>query len=154
MGVMTNEARRAAVEALIRLADCPDFRDRVDAGRALACFVETPRTREPLQRLLLDAGDTAVTLATAQALLQRGDPAGLAAVASAMAFADPNHADWLDAAVHDVFGVRATAREAAVHLCDTMAESPDESLRRGAHRLRDILREIWPVSGRWGEEQT
>ncbi len=52
MGSMTNEAKRAVVEALIRLADCADYRDRVDAGRALASFVETPRAGEPLQRLL------------------------------------------------------------------------------------------------------
>jgi hypothetical protein len=151
---MTNEARRAVVEALTRLADGPDYRDRVDAGRALASFVETPLAREPLRRLLLDAGDTAVTLATAQALLRREDPAGLAAVASALAVADPNHADWLHTAVHDVFGVYATQRDAAVHACGAMAESPDESLRRGAARLRDILREITPVLWPVGEDHT
>jgi hypothetical protein len=154
MTSMTNEAKRAVVEALIRLADCADYRDRVDAGRALASFVETPSAREPLQRLLLDAGDTAVTLATAQALLRREDSAGLAAVASAMAVADPNHEDWLCTAVHDVFDVYATQRDAAVHVCDAMAESPDETLRRGADRLRDILREITPVLWPVGEEHT
>jgi hypothetical protein len=46
------------------------------------------RARGPLLDLVLDAGDTFVTRATAMALLQRHDSAGLAVVASALATAD------------------------------------------------------------------
>ncbi|UMP07230.1 hypothetical protein [Amycolatopsis sp. EV170708-02-1] len=88
---MSNQARRAVVAALIKLAGSPGYRDRADAGRSLANFAEMPEAREPLLELVLDAGDTFVTRATAEALLRRQDSAGLAVVASALAAATPDH---------------------------------------------------------------
>jgi hypothetical protein len=75
---MSNETRLAAVAALIRLAGSVDHRDRTDAGRGLASFAEMSEARAPLLGLVLDAGDTFVTRATAEALLRRQDSAGLA----------------------------------------------------------------------------
>ena len=142
---MSSEARRAAVSALIALAGSADFRDRADAGRGLAGFAETARARRTLSDLVLDAGDTFVTLETARALLRRQDRIGLAAVASALATADPGRADWIDRAVLDVFGVFGRDRDAAVRECELLTPDPDERVRRGAGRLIGMLTEIDPV---------
>lgn len=95
---------------------------------------------------MLDAGDTFVTRATAEALLRRQDTAGLAVVAWALAEADPNHADWIGTAVIDVFGVFATDRDDAVRVCEALARDHDEErVRRGAARLIATLVRINPV---------
>lgn len=74
------------VTALVGLAGSCDYRDRADAGRCLASFAQAAGT---LLELVLDAGDTFVTRATAEGLLRRQDKVGLAMVASALAAADP-----------------------------------------------------------------
>lgn len=144
---MSNEARRAAVAALVRLAESSDYRNRADAGRSLASFAEMPEAREPLLALVLDARDTFVTRATATALLQRHDSAGLAAVAVALATADPNTAtaDWIYSAVCDVFTVYARDRDAAARECEALAQDPDEQVRCGAVQLTAMLAEINPI---------
>lgn len=142
---MSNEARRAVAAALIRLAGSSDYRDRADAGRSLASFAEMPEARGPLLGLVLDAGDTFVTRATAQALLRRQDSAGLAVVASALAAADPNHADWIHAAVLDVFGVFSSDRDAAMRECEALARDADDRARRGAGQLTAMLAAINPI---------
>src|SRR5690349_16364572 len=86
---MSDEARRAAVAALIELAGSANYRDRADAGRSLASFAEVPEAGRTLLGLVLDAGDTFVTRVTAEALLRRQDTVGLAVVAAALAEADP-----------------------------------------------------------------
>ncbi|MEH1099559.1 hypothetical protein [Micromonospora sp. CPCC 205561] len=131
--------------ALVELAGSPDFNDRADAGRALASFVEVPDARRTLRDLVLDAGDTFVTRVTAEALLRRQDTAGLAVVASALAAADPNHADWIHTAVLDVFMVFGSERDAAVRECAALTRSPDGHVRDGATRLLGTLVEIEPV---------
>ncbi|TDB74833.1 hypothetical protein [Micromonospora sp. KC721] len=72
-----------------------------------------PEAQQPLQQLLLDAADTFVTRATAEALLRREDATGLPAVASALTNVDDNHADWIHTAVRDVFTIYAYKRDAA-----------------------------------------
>ncbi|MEW2507309.1 hypothetical protein AB0878_43310 [Amycolatopsis sp. NPDC047767] len=142
---MDNEARREAVAALIRLAGSPDYRDRADAGRSLAAFAEIPEASGPLLGLVLDAGDTFVTLATAEALLRRQDSAGLAVVATALAAADPDRADWIHTAVLDVFGVFSHDRDAAVRECEALARNPDDQMRCGADQLTVMLVGINPI---------
>jgi hypothetical protein len=142
---MSNEARRAAVAAMIGLAGSPDYRDRADAGRSLASFAEMPEARRRLLDLVLDIGDTFVTRATTKALLRRQDALGLATVASALAVADPNHTDWIHAAVLDVFGIFSRDRDAAVRECEVLARDPDEQVRRGAGELVAMLAEINPI---------
>ncbi|MEU8415792.1 hypothetical protein AB0C24_23650 [Amycolatopsis japonica] len=142
---MSNEARRAVVAALITLAGSPDYRDRADAGRGLANFAEMPEAGEPLLELVLDAGDTSVTRATAEALLRRQDSAGLAVVASALATAGPNHTDWIHTAVLDVFGVIASDRDAAVQECETLGRDANARTRRGAGHLATALAAINPI---------
>jgi hypothetical protein len=142
---MSDEARRAAVATLIGLAGSPNYRDRADAGRSLASFAEVPEAGKALLDLVLDAGDTFVTRETATALLRRQDTAGLAMVASALAAADPNHADWIHTAVLDVFMVFAADRDAALRECEALARGADEQVRRGGRRLIGMLEEIDPI---------
>jgi hypothetical protein len=142
---MSVEARRAVVAALIALAESPDYRDRADAGRSLAGFAEMPEARSPLLNLILDPDDTLVTRATAEASLRRQDSAGLATVASALAAADPDHADWIFTAVRDVFGVFSRDRDAAMQECEALTRDPDERTRSGASRLAAMLAEVDPI---------
>jgi hypothetical protein len=138
---MSNETRLAAVAALIRLAGSVDHRDRADAGRGLASFAEMSEARAPLLGLVHDAGDTFVTRATAEALLRRQDSAGLAVIAAA----DPNHADWIDTAVLDVFGGFSRDRDAAVRECEALARDSDEQTRCGVDQLTAMLVGINPI---------
>lgn len=142
---MTDEARPAVVAALIRLAGSPDYRDRADAGRCLASFAEIPQARVPLVELVLDAADTFVTRATAEALLRRQDCAGFAVVATALAVADTDHAGWIHTAVLDVFSVFSADRDAAMRECEVLTRAPDEQTRRGAGRLTAMLAAINPM---------
>lgn len=95
--------------------------------------------------LVLDAEDTFVTRVTAVALLRRQDADGLTVVASALAAAGPNHADWIYTAVRDVFMVFGRDRDAAVRGCETLIHDPDGRVRDGVAQLIDMLGEIDPV---------
>jgi hypothetical protein len=142
---MSVEARRAAVTALITLAESPDYRDRADAGRSLASFAEMPEARGPLRNLILDAHDTFVTRATAAATLRRQNSAGIATVAAALAAADPNHTDWIFTAVLDVYRAFSRDRDAAMRECEALTRDTDEQTRSGASRLAAMLTEIDPI---------
>ncbi|BEL07020.1 hypothetical protein Q0Z83_052110 [Actinoplanes sichuanensis] len=142
---MSNPARRAVTIALIELATSRDVSDRADAGRSLAGFVADPDARAALVDLLLDAADTFVTRVTAEALLRRQDTAGLAVVATALAGADSNHADWIQTAVLDVFGVFGDERDAVLLLCEALPLDPDDRVRAGAPQLIAMLTDIDPM---------
>ena len=148
---MDQEARRAVVAALVRLAGSSDYQDRADAGVAMAGFAEMPEAIQPLSQFLLDAADTFVTWATAEALLRRKDLTGLTLVARALADADDNHAGWIVAAVRDVFMIYASERAAAVRACDVLINDPDPRHRRGAVQLRGTLVAIDPILHPAGE---
>ncbi|GAB3277637.1 hypothetical protein [Kineosporia babensis] len=140
---MGRQYREQAAQALILLAARGDYRDRADAGAALARFAALPQTWEPLLALVLDAEDTAVTLEVAEALLRRRDVCGLRLVARALAQADEGRSNWIHTAVIEVFGVSAAERDAAVLICEQLAE--EDAARVGAGRLRDLLSAITPV---------
>lgn len=145
---MDDDMRAAAVLALASLGRGSDYRDRADAGRALASFADRREAAAMLRELLLDADDTFVTRATAEALLRRKDRAGLAAVASALAAADADHADWMCTAADDVFGVFTGDRDEAVLICEALvrdAGGADEGLALGARQLLDVLGGMDPV---------
>lgn len=149
---MSDDLRRSAVAALVALADAGSYRDRADAGRALASFAERPDARGPLLRLLLDAEDTLVTLETATALLRRHDRAGLDLVARAMAGADPDQTEWLGTAVREVLGIYATERDAALRECAELAREAGTAEADGPARLVAALADLdpvlWPAGGR------
>ncbi|MFF3013199.1 hypothetical protein [Streptomyces sp. NPDC057939] len=136
---MNSELRHAAVAALVELGRSHDHIDRADAGQGLAALAEMPGASEPLRSLVLDHADTFVTRVTAGALLRRGDPAALRVVASALAVADSNHADWIHTAIDDVYGIRSDDRDEAARLCAEMVRDPDGRVAEGARQLLAAL---------------
>lgn len=140
-----SDLRRAVVVTLGELGRSDDWRDRADAGHSLAGFAEMPEAVELLQGLLLDRGDTFVTRRTAESLLRRKDRVGLTAVASALAVADDNHADYIHTAIVDAFGIFSGDLDEALRICDEMSGEVDDRVARGARRLHESLAEIDPV---------
>lgn len=144
---MSELARDAAVAALLDLSRSADYRDRADAGRCLAWFAERPEAGARLHELVVDAEDTFVTAVTTEALLRRGDEAGLAAVAVGLAYAAEDHERWIETAAREVFGVFARERDAAVGVCEMLERDAgrDADVRAGAARLATVLRAFEPT---------
>jgi hypothetical protein len=142
---VTQDWRRPVVTALIKLAASDDYRDRADAGRALASFAEAAESQECLLRLVLDVNDTFVTLATAEALLRRQDTAGFTIVAEALVSADFQHRTYIHDAITAVFMVFAAERDRAMKACDALSLDASAQVRQGAAELREILGQISPV---------
>jgi hypothetical protein len=140
-----DSTRQAVTEHLIVLAHSPDYRERADAGRGLAVFADTPQARDTLVTLILDAGDTYVTRATTEAVLRRRDTVGCGIVARALAVGDDNHADWIQIAIVDVFGIHENDRDAAIRECQTLLKNKDETVRTGVQLLMAALTAITPV---------
>lgn len=142
---MDSDLRRASVVTLGKLGRSDDWRDRADAGHGLAQFAEMPEAVDPLLGLVLDPGDTFVTQRTTEGLLRRRDRVGLTIVASALAVANDNHADYIHTAIVDVFSIFSEDRDEALRLCEEMSGNTDDRVARGARRLRESLAEIDPV---------
>ncbi|MFE2059994.1 hypothetical protein [Streptomyces sp. NPDC059446] len=142
---MDSDLRCAAVVALGELGRSDDWRDRADARHSLAGFADMQEAVEPLLGLVLDPGDTFVTRRTAEGLLRRRDKAGLTNIASALAVANDNHADWIHTAVLDVFSIFSADLDEALRLCEELSGDADSRLAAGARRLHQSLAEIDPV---------
>jgi hypothetical protein len=140
---MGDGARDAAVAALLRLADSSDVQDRIDAGRCLAVFADRSEARPRMLSLVLDADNTAVTAETAEALLRRHDEIGVRIMAEALADADDDHLNWIDAAARWVFLFQAD-HDAAVRTCRALLDDPDVRLRPGGGLLLELLAGISP----------
>jgi hypothetical protein len=138
-------ARHAVVMSLITLARSADYRDRADAGRALATFVDVQQAREPLLALVLDPHDTFVTWVTADALLRRQDNVGYAVISRALAVADDNTSEWIYTAIGDAFVVYGRERDAAVRECRTLLDDADGDVRTGSRLLMTALNTLAPV---------
>lgn len=104
-----------------------------------------PEAVEPLLRLVLDPGDTFVTRQTTQGLLRRKDRVRLTIVASAVAVASDNHADYIHAAIVDVFSIFSSDLDEALRLCEELSGNTDDHVALGARRLHESLAEINPV---------
>lgn len=89
---------------LVTLAQSHDYRDRVVAATGMARLAHLPAATTWLQKLLLDAEDTAVTEAAARALIARGDEHGIRALVAALTEADDNQVDWIESGVGDALG--------------------------------------------------
>ncbi|MFJ9737496.1 hypothetical protein [Streptomyces sp. NPDC101166] len=89
------------LNAALARATSPSWPQRARAGRDLAAFVDVPEVAEAVLGLLLDAEDTAVTRQTAETLARVGTAAAMRLIASAVAEADDNQADWIRTGVHD-----------------------------------------------------
>ncbi|SFR10580.1 hypothetical protein SAMN04488564_103428 [Lentzea waywayandensis] len=134
---MDDDARQAAVTALVRLAGSPHYQDRADAGRSLASFADVPLARQTLLELVLDTADTFVIQETTEALLRRGSAEGLAIVCVGAATAEGEDADHLYGALYSTLGVFERDRDAAVATCHDLMNDPaqDHQTRDGAAAL-------------------
>jgi hypothetical protein len=93
---MTSDRTTGAVAAALHDAESESYEQRAAAGRQLAQWAEREEVAPVLERLLLDAHDTAVTQETAEALLQRRDLLGLRFVLAALSRAQElSTVDWL-----------------------------------------------------------
>ncbi len=144
---MEEDTRLVVVDALARLAYSDDPRDRAVAGRCLAGFAESPEARAVLANLVLDARDSNVSMATAEALLRRKDRLGLALVAAAWAVADSDCAEELGVAVQRVFILFADDRDTALRQCQELAADPAQpgAVRAGTDELITELVSIDPL---------
>lgn len=137
------------VEGLLSLARSDVWSDRADAGRELAGFVGPDRVDEVVRSLLLDSRDTAVTEATAEALLLRADAAALRLFAFAWAVADDRNGDHLHGALSgrlfalscgssaDRDRFRAVLRELLIDADVVVRDSAQDLLTRFGQALPD-----------------
>jgi hypothetical protein len=142
---MDVEFRAAVTSSLIRLASSSDYRDRADAGLGLSRFLDQSAAVDVIVSLVLDRGDTWVTLQVARALLGREDSAGLSTLAMATSSADENHMDYIAHAVHEILGIYSRVLDQAATTCAELAVVDDQRVRRGAAVLATIIGGINPV---------
>ena len=124
--------------AALRDSESESWSRRAAAGRQLAAWAEREEVGPILERLLLDAHDTAVTQETAQALLERRDLVGLRAVLAALSRAE----EWwtADQLYGEVFGYRSwmVADDRTDEFVDQLvglADDQDKGVRDEALRL-------------------
>jgi hypothetical protein len=77
------------------------WEERIELGRRLVPAFSDPKVAEQLIALLLDPENTAVTLHTALALLERRRPEAVRLVVVASSQADDNTNDWIAGAFDD-----------------------------------------------------
>lgn len=136
-----NQGRNEDIEALRRLAMSADYRDRRTAAVGLANSAEAPAGSLLLRELVLDAEDTAVTLAASTALMTRSDRAGVSILATALTTADDQQADWIEAGIAEALRDSEESRHKAMALVgEVLEEAPDGAARGGLQRLLSLLR--------------
>ncbi len=125
---------------IVALARSRNWDERAKAGRALALYAGDGEADMLLHRLLLDEENTAVTLDTAEALLQQRSAQCLALVASAVVSADEQSRNWLETAVHSECMQDWGELFAARRLCEQLARGHDDpQVRAGAAQLLRLL---------------
>ncbi|MFI6530703.1 hypothetical protein [Streptomyces uncialis] len=125
----------SGLEAALAEASSPSWPRRARAGRDLASFADVPEAAEVLVRLLLDAGDTAVTRQTAEALARAGSVAAVRLIALAVAEADGSQADWLQTGVQDALMGPDGVPDVVAAACRKLARDHEEAVRRGAAEI-------------------
>ncbi|MEK0099696.1 hypothetical protein ACFC18_54945 [Streptomyces sp. NPDC056121] len=85
-------------------------------------------------RLLLDAGDTAVTRQTSEALARVGTVASVRLLALAIAGADDSQADWMETGVQDALVETDGAPDLAT-VCGHLGRDSEAAVRRGAAEI-------------------
>ncbi|MFI7600971.1 hypothetical protein [Actinoplanes sp. NPDC049681] len=134
--------------ATIAAASSPDWTARARAGQELALHADRRDGADLLLALLLDALDTAVTDATARAVLEHGDVDGLRLFARAVAAGDDEHLDHLHAAVTG--HVHTAARPATFsRSVAALVRDPDPAVRAGAEELAKWINPLTPPPEQW-----
>ena len=125
-----------ALSAALRDADSPLWSVRADAGRRLAAWAERGEVVPVLQRLLLDADNTAVTQETARTLLERQDLPGLRAVVTALSRAQETWTiDQLAGELDfDPRWVTPTGTKQLIGQLEALATDEDPGIREEARR--------------------
>ena len=113
------------------LADSSDWQARANAGDQLAAFAGDPAVDELLGRLLLDPDNTAVTVATAEALLARRDLVGLRVFTLAYGRADDDNGNDLN---DSMYSVRQSTedQDGLIGRLRLVALDEDQDVRTGA----------------------
>ena len=131
----------------MRDASSASWSVRKEAGRRLAVRAEAPGVAEILQQLLLDDQDTAVTQATADALLGRRDRYGLRLIlvaffcASVPSFPESSTVDQLYSAImSDSRWMTEVGREQLSSQLGELLLDSEESVRREAQKLLELSR--------------
>lgn len=127
----------------VRLVRSQVWSDQVEAGRCLSVVVGQEPVDVAVRALLLDRDNTAVTDATAEALLRRGDAPALRLLAAAWHVAEPETSDHIYAALGSILfelscaepGDRLRFRAVVEGL---LVES-DPDVRAGARDLLDAV---------------
>lgn len=123
------------------LATSEDYQDRRRAAVGLAGSADDQAAGALLRELVLDAENTAVTLAASTALMERGDRTGLDILAAALATADDQQVNWIEAGIADALGESDEASDKAMAIVrDRFMGARDEAARRGIERLLSLLR--------------
>jgi hypothetical protein len=144
MGTMepTDELREA-----MRDASSASWSVRKEAGRSLAASAEAAGVAEVLQRLLLDGQDTAVTQATANALLARRDGYGLRLILAAFScarepsFPESSTVDQLYSAImSDSRWMNEVGKEQITFQLGELLLDSEESVRGEAQKLLELSR--------------
>lgn len=146
---MSHNDNGGAPAAALLHAGSPSWSIRAAAGRRLAAWADDEEVGAVLQRLLLDAHNTAVTRETAQALLERRDLHGLRAVLAALSLAEtPITEDWLAGEIDT--DPRWATDDGTAELLEqlaSLATDKDAGVRDEARRLLSSGRP-WAVRGR------
>lgn len=135
------------VEELLLLSRSDVWSDRMNAGRELSAFAGTAEVDGELRRLLLDPDNTAVTDATARALL-RGDVAALRIFAAAWVLADPETSDHLYGCLSEyLYELSCATSEGRVRYRTTLRQllaAPEQAVQAGARELLDLAARALP----------
>ncbi|MDJ0382715.1 hypothetical protein [Streptomyces sp. G-G2] len=137
---MTRSESHDELTPFLQEATSASWSVRAASGRSLAAVAEVPEVAEVLHRLLLDDRDTFVTQETAEALLERGDVLGLRMVLTALASADDDAGDHLDAAILNVCGQSEEDWERLAVLCSALTSDEDRAVSEEARRILEPLR--------------
>lgn len=136
-------------EELIRLAGSQSWQDRARAGRELVAHLGGPVADAVVLRLLLDTKDTAVTVATADALLNRGDFISWRMFARGWAEAREqkgmtNHIDHLYSSLNGAMYAASLSlekSEALKRVVEKLSVDNDEIVRSTAAELHSLVSE-------------
>ncbi|MEV4823595.1 hypothetical protein [Micromonospora sp. NPDC049274] len=136
------------LETLLSLSESASWSDRGKAGSGLVAHVGEPTVDAAILRLLLDERDTAVTVATANALLARADLASWRMFVRGWAVATQrssmtNYVDHLYSCLNSAMYVASldsgkTARLKGLAERFT-SDDHDETLKTAAREIRDLV---------------
>lgn len=137
------------VDDLFLLAESQSWRDRSLAGQGLVAHIGKPMVDAVILRLILDPKDTAVTAATADALLARWDLASWQVFVRAWAIAvkmptETNHIDHLVSCLNRAM-YTASMNSEKVQSIKKIVEKPsvgkDDSVNSAAKELCNLVSE-------------